>query len=84
MVAELFKMNAKEIVVAGKQPQRVQARSLLCYWAVRDLGLGATAVAKLLGLTQPTVSRAVQRGERFAGAQEYRLKEIRSGKGMKS
>lgn len=77
LVAGMFKMNTKEIVVAGKQPQRVLARSLLCYWSVRELGLKVTSVAKILGLTQPAVSRAVQRGERFAGEHEYRLKEIR-------
>ncbi len=76
----MFKMDRKEIVAAGKQPQRVQARSLLCYWAVRELGLGVTSVARLLGLTQPAVSRAVQQGERSTREQGYRLKEIRSGK----
>ena len=53
----------------SKSPARVQARSLLCYWAVRELGLPGTAVGARLGLTQPAVSRAVHRGERLAKEQ---------------
>jgi putative transposase len=72
-VGEIFQMHPKEILTGGKQPQRVQARSLLCYWAVRELGLSATSVAVRLGLTQPTVSRSVQRGEKLAFEQDYQL-----------
>ena len=49
--------------------RHVQHRSLLCYWAVRELGLPGTVVATKLGLTQPAVSRAVLRGERLAKEQ---------------
>ena len=51
---------------AAVDTARVQPRSLLCYWAVRELGLPGTVVAAKLGLTQPAVSRAVLRGERLA------------------
>ena len=50
----------------GKQPNRSKARSLLCYWAVRELGMSCTVIAERLGMTQLGVSRAVQRGERLA------------------
>jgi len=50
----------------GKQPQRVRASSLLCYFVVRELELTATAVGKELGLTRSAVSRTVQRGEILA------------------
>lgn len=81
LVANIFKLESREIVTAGKQPLRVQARSLLCYWAVRELGLSVTSVATRLGLTQPAASRAVQRGERLAQEQNYSL-DVR--KSMKS
>jgi len=42
---------------------------VLCYWAVREMGLPGTAVAARLGLTQSAVSRAVLRGERLAKEQ---------------
>ena len=47
---------------AGKERQRVRARSLLCFWAVKELGMTLTDLAGRLGLAVPTVSVAVQRG----------------------
>ena len=58
-VAEVFEIEPEEIYKPGNQPLRVKARSLVCYWAVRELGLSGTRVGKLLGLGQPAVSRAV-------------------------
>jgi hypothetical protein len=37
-VAAIFQIKPKEMFLPGKQPIRVKARSLLCYWAVRELG----------------------------------------------
>lgn len=65
-VAKLFKMRPREILNSGKQPERVRARSQLCYWAVKELGMNGTAVARLLGIIQSSVSRAVRRRERLA------------------
>lgn len=65
-VAELFEMNRDEILRPGKQPERVRARSLVCYWGVKALGMSGTKVAELLGMAQSSVSRAVQRGEKLA------------------
>ena len=50
----------------AKQPKRVKARSLLCYWAFRELRMSCTVVAEKLSMTQPDVSKAVQRGEGLA------------------
>ena len=72
-VAKLFKMRPEEILSPGKQPERVRARSLVCYWAVKELGINGTAVAKLLGIIQSSVSRAVRRGERLALDNGYSL-----------
>jgi hypothetical protein len=44
----------------------VEAGSLLCYWAVRELGHGATDIAKRLSMTQPAVGYTVNRGEQMA------------------
>ncbi len=73
LVSQIFELETQEIMAAGKQPLRVQARSLLCYWAVRELGYSATSVAARLGFGQPAVSRAVQRGERIAQEHDYSL-----------
>jgi chromosomal replication initiation ATPase DnaA len=77
LAAQVFEIAAREIVSASKQPLRVRARSLLCYWAVRELGLSATAVAARLGLTRPAVSRSVQRGEKLAAEEGCQLEKMR-------
>jgi REP element-mobilizing transposase RayT len=64
-VAEVFDMEPEEIRKPGNQPLRVKARSVFCYWAVRELGMRGTGVGKLLGIGQPAVSRAVVRGEKL-------------------
>ena len=65
-VAKVCEIAPEEIWKPGNQPLRVKARSLVCYWAVRESGMSGTSVGKLLGLGQPAVSRAVARGEKLA------------------
>ena len=65
-VAGMFNLKPVEILLPSKQPQRVRARSLLCFWAVKELGLSERSIAQKLSTTQPSVSRAVHRGERMA------------------
>ena len=59
----------------GKQPDRVRARSVLAYWAVRDLGFSATEVGKYLGLSKSAVSRAVTRGQKLVINRLFTLKD---------
>ena len=72
-VADLYDIDPARIFEAGKYPLIVQARGLFCYWAVRELGLTATALAKKLHLSQPAVSMAVKRGEQLAREKQYTL-----------
>ena len=65
-VADIFGVDGKDILKAGKYKKVVPARSVFCYWAVRELGVSATALAERLGMTQPAVSISVKRGERIA------------------
>jgi chromosomal replication initiation ATPase DnaA len=65
LVSEIYKIESREILSPGKQPERVMARSVLAYWAVRELGISGTEVGKKLSLSQSAVSRAVKKGERL-------------------
>ncbi|MBJ6749416.1 transposase [Geomonas anaerohicana] len=76
VVAKAMGMERAEVCAVGKQPQHVQARSLLCYWAVREIGLTETSMAKFLGLSQPAVSQAVERGERLATERGWALRDL--------
>jgi putative transposase len=76
VVANALGMERTEVCAAGKHPQNVKARSLLCYWAVREIGLTATSLAKYLGISQPAVTQAVERGERIAVERGLQLKDL--------
>ncbi len=47
-----FLVNPAGKLLPSKQRQRIQARSLLCFWAVREFGLSATLLAQKLGMSQ--------------------------------
>ena len=74
-VAEIFDIEKEQVLTAGKQPDRVRARSVLAYWAIWDLGLTATEVGKYLGLSKSAVSRAANRGQKLIDDQLLSLKE---------
>ena len=65
-ILKLYQLNQKDLQLKTRKPIIVEARSLLCYWAVRRLNMICTALAKQLNLTQPAVSYAVTRGEQIA------------------
>ena len=74
-VAELMGVPVGTVWAAGRYPQVVRARSVLCYWAVRKLGISMTDMAKRLGMSVPTVSKSVRRGEGIAREKRFELKE---------
>ena len=75
-VAKLFDLAPDRLLSVGRYPEVVKARSLLCYWAVRELEMTATSLARRIGLTQPAVSIAVKRGEILARKNRYDIMEI--------
>jgi hypothetical protein len=62
-VAAAAGLRPAALLTPSKIPARAEHRSILCYWAVRELGLPGTVVARHLGLSQSAISRAVARGE---------------------
>jgi len=62
IVGKIFDIPQRDLMVPGKQPNRVKARSVLICWAVQDLGMPATEVGMRLGMSQSSASRAAQRG----------------------
>jgi hypothetical protein len=74
-VAEIYDIELDEIFLKGKQQKRVRARSLFCFWAVRELGISLTDLARRLGISVPGVGYSVERGEIIARENNYRLIE---------
>ena len=65
-VGESLGIAPQQIWIRGKYEGAVEGRSLFCYWAVRELGVKTTELARRFGLTQAAVSISVKRGERIA------------------
>lgn len=64
-VANVLDMDISEIWSAGKYRPIVRARSLLCYWAVRESDVSMASLAKRLGISSTAVMQPVARGERL-------------------
>jgi len=65
-VAEVLNICNDEVLSKGRQNRKVKARSLLCFWAARELGMSLTALAGILGMSIAGVGFAVERGEIIA------------------
>ncbi len=66
-------IEVDDISLKGKQQKWVKPRSLLCCWAVRELGISLTELAKRLGISVAGVGYSVERGEIIARENDYQL-----------
>jgi REP element-mobilizing transposase RayT len=64
-VSKIFKIPPEELWLPGKQRIRVNARSLLCYWACRQLGISMAEMSRKMNISVMAVSYNVQRGEKL-------------------
>jgi hypothetical protein len=74
-VAGLFEIPISEVVRTGKFARTVEARSVLCYWANRELGMRVVELARRLKLAQPTVTQSVARGEKIVSEKGLKIEE---------
>jgi REP element-mobilizing transposase RayT len=72
-IEEIFQVKRDDLYVNSRQKDRVEARSVLFYWAVQELGMPGTELAKLFGMSQPGVAYALRKGERIVKEKEYQL-----------
>jgi len=74
-VANLFGLEQDIVTRPGRYPDTVEARSVLCYWAARELGLSTLELSKRLGISQPTASQSVKRGEKIVKEKGLKMME---------
>lgn len=74
-VAEIYGMEKGEVFSKGGQQRRVKAKSLLCFWAVREIGMSLRELAGRLEMSTPGVGYAVERGEAIAHRNGHKLIE---------
>jgi hypothetical protein len=68
-------MKEHEVFSKGRQQRKVKARSPLRFWAVRELDMSLTDLAKNLEMTVPGIGSAIERGEAIAHDNKYQLME---------
>jgi len=59
------------VFAPGRTAVTSRARSLFCYWAVKELGAKPVELARKFDQTPPAITAAVRRGERLAEENEY-------------
>jgi REP element-mobilizing transposase RayT len=74
-VAQVFELKPQEVLKKVKERLHVKARSVLCYWAVSELGMTGAEVARRLKISKSGVSRAVVRGEKTVTKMKLNLFE---------
>jgi REP element-mobilizing transposase RayT len=64
-VASYFGMDPADLKLSGKTPNLVRAKSVICYVAVRHLGIKGVDVGRRLAISPSAVSHAIQRGAKL-------------------
>lgn len=63
MASSVFLVILQDPGFPGRYPNTVQARSVLCHWAIRELGISTLELSKRLNVSQPTAGQSAKRGE---------------------
>ena len=72
-VISLFGLTFKDLLTGGKQRKTVQARSVICYWGTRELGMSAVEISKNLNIAPSTASESAKRGRQIVEKQGLKL-----------
>ncbi|CAB1057821.1 hypothetical protein D1BOALGB6SA_2576, partial [Olavius sp. associated proteobacterium Delta 1] len=74
-VLGLFGLTFNELLTGGKQRRMVQARSVLCYWGMRELGISAVSISKKLNIASSTASESAMKGRQIVEEHALKLME---------
>ena len=76
VTADLLSVDRESIIGPSKERAVVKARSLICYWAVHELGMSMTDVAYRLKVAVPTVSVAAKKGDAIVKEEVFVLADM--------
>jgi len=74
-VLGLFDLTFNELLTGGKKRKMVQARSVLCYWGTRELGMSAVSISKKLNTASSTASESAMKGRQIVEEHGWKLLE---------
>ncbi len=72
-VAEVMIIDIDQVTAFGKSPQTFKARSLLCFWAHRKLGMTTIEIGRRINISQSAVSRSSMRGQKIERESRFEL-----------
>ncbi|MDD5154851.1 MAG: transposase [Desulfovibrionales bacterium] len=72
-VCEILSVDPGDIRKKGRANNLSYAKGLICYLGHSRLGLTGMELARYFNISRPSVSQAIQRGERFAKKNEVKL-----------
>jgi putative transposase len=75
-VMDLLAMKPGDLSLPGRQRRLVEARSLFCFRAVRELGISLSALAARFSLSAVAIGYAVERGRRIVRERGYALADV--------
>jgi len=73
IVAGITEVKPSRIFSLGKDRRRVRARSLLCFWANREMGISLAELSRRTQISQSSISMSVHRGEQLVEREGYSL-----------
>ena len=73
IVARITGVRPSRIFSPGKKRSSVHARSLLCFWASRELGITLAELSRRTRISQSSISMSVHRGEQIVEREGYSL-----------
>ncbi len=65
-VCGIYSLEAKKIKKRARGTEISQARSLFAFWGYKELGISGKELSRYLGISQSSLSEAIERGEVFA------------------
>ena len=72
-VCQLYEMSPQELYARGRQRKLVEARSVFCFFAVKELGVRLTDLALRFSVTGPAIGVAARRGREIAERKGLKL-----------
>ena len=72
-VARLLNLPVDEVWAPGRYKHLATARSLICFWAVRELGVSQASLARRFNVSEAAISKSVRRGAEIAKREGYKL-----------
>jgi len=73
--ADIYGLEPCTVLSKGKRQQKVKARSLFCFWAVRELGVSLIDLTRRLEMSGSGVGLSAERGEAIARKKGFALIE---------